>query len=99
MDEQDRYRDQDPEDLYSIREEDAYARGDETESRGADEPPMRQEQGGQGYGHGPRGYQDEPGFGDEEYSSDIDGMHDEDELYGDQLDDLHDRDDETGEDR
>jgi hypothetical protein len=125
MGEQDRYRGQDPDDLYSTREEDAYASGDEmtssmgsSESRGTDEPPMRQEQGGQGYGPGPRGYQDEPGFTgddpvfdeDDQYSSDMGGMHDEgiashrprrqddeDELYGNQLDDMHDRDDETGE--
>src|SRR3954466_4962293 len=93
MNEQDRYRGQDPDDLYSTREEDAYERGDETsssmgsaDSRGTDEPSMRQEQGGQGYGHGPRGHQDEPGFEggghgfgqDEEYSADMGGGHDED---------------------
>jgi hypothetical protein len=93
MDEQDRYRGQDPDDLYSTREEDAYERGDEmsssmgsSESRGTDEPSMRQEQGGQGYGPGPHGYHDEPGFEggghgfgeDDEYSADMGGMHDED---------------------
>ena len=93
MDEQHRYRGQDPDDLYSTREEDAYEGGDETsssmassESQGTDEPSMRQEQGGQGYGPGPRGYQDEPGFGgggpgfdeDDEFSAGMGGMHDED---------------------
>ncbi|QKG23541.1 hypothetical protein [Actinomadura verrucosospora] len=125
MDEQDRYRGQDPDDLYSTREEDAYAREDEpassmgsSESRGTDEPTMRQEQGGQGYGHGPYGHQDESGFEggghgfgqDDEYSSDMGGMHDEgiasrrphrqgdeDELYGNQLDDLHGQDEDTDE--
>ncbi|GAA0266901.1 hypothetical protein GCM10009527_073950 [Actinomadura nitritigenes] len=92
MGDQDRYRGQDPDDLYSTREEDAYASGDEPTSsarpagaRSADEPSMRQEQGGQGYGPGPRGYQDEPGFAggdqgldeDDYYSSDMGGMHDE----------------------
>ena len=93
MGDQHRYRGQDPDDLYSTREEDAYASGDEmssstgsSESRGADEPSMRQEQGGQGRGPGPRGYQDEPGFEggdqgfydeDDQYSSDMGGMQDQ----------------------
>ncbi|MDL4816902.1 hypothetical protein [Actinomadura opuntiae] len=91
MNEQDRYRGQDPDDLYSSREEDEYATGDEmtsttgsSQSGGADEPEMRQEQGGQPYGQGP-GYQDEPGFAagdhafdeDDQYSSDTGGMHDD----------------------
>ncbi|GAA2119808.1 hypothetical protein [Actinomadura napierensis] len=91
MNEQDRYRGQDPDDLYSSREEDEYATGDEmsssmgsSQSGGTDEPEMRQEQGGQGYGQGPQGYQDEPGFeggggqghgqDHDDHSSDMGGM-------------------------
>ncbi|MFB4299739.1 hypothetical protein [Actinomadura sp. NTSP31] len=114
MNEQDRYRGQDPDDLYSSREEDEYAAGDEmtssmgsSQSGGTDEPEMRQDQGGRGYGQGPQGYQDEPGFDSDDHSSDMGGTHgrdaasrrrsqDDDDLYGDQLDDLH-RDDETDE--